>query len=218
MDLLDEWLAEQQARHDAPGEKREVYQKPRCAVCAGSPSVVIEKGEERRGIHQEQLWFKYGGVIQTDILHTTGGGMTVVAQAQRLTDSKSGIVVDLHYCFDEERLVFQARGGIPQTDDEKARLESLLRYTFRLQETRGRKAGQADTTPRRRRRTTSADDHKAKILAAISELREEPIYRKDVARVIGVREATLRDWIKEIAKELGEEWDDLISEALPRLE
>jgi hypothetical protein len=225
MDLLDEWLAEQQARTEAPEEKREVYQKPRCAVCAGAKPVKSEKHiDHKYGITQETQLFKYPGVINTEILHpiiedepvlhAIIGGATVVAQLEKLTDNESEIVVDLHYCFDQERLIFQARGGMPTTDGERERLDFLLGYAFRLRETRGRKVGQIDTTPRRRRRTTSADDHKAKILAAISELRKEPIYRKDVARVIGIREATLRDWIKEI----GEEWDALISEALPRLE
>jgi hypothetical protein len=210
MDLLDEWLAEQQTRSETHEEKHDVYQKPRCAVCAGRAPDATEAMEEYQGIQEEELWFRYAPAVQTEFRRVAGA----IPQAHRLTDSKSGIVIELHHCFDEERLVFQVRGGMPQTESEKVHLESLLRYAFRLRETRGRKAGQIDTTPRRRRRTTSADDHKAKILAAISELRKEPIYRKDVARVIGIREATLRDWIKEI----GEEWDALISEALPRLE
>jgi hypothetical protein len=225
MDLLDQGLAEQQAGPTAPEEKREVYQKPRCAVCAGAKPVKVAKNiDHKHGITQETQLFKYPGVINTEILHpiiedepvlhAIIGSTTVVAQLEKLTDNESGIVVDLHYCFDQERLIFQARGGMPATDGEKDRLEFLLRYAFRLRETRGRKSGHKDTRPRRRPPTNSAAEHKAKILAAIRELQKEPIYRKDVAQAIGVREATLRDWIKEI----GKEWDDLISEALPRLE
>jgi hypothetical protein len=89
-----------------------------------------------------------------------------------------------------------------------------MRFFSKPTKARGRGVGKKDAKPRQRRKTTDTRRHKQQILAAMRGLKREPLYRKDVARAIGIGETTLRAWIADIE----EEWDDLVAEALPSLE
>jgi hypothetical protein len=71
---------------------------------------------------------------------------------------------------------------------------------------RGRQVGKKDTKPRAPRAESAG--RKAKILAAMQEIGQEPVYRKDVAQKIGVSVRTLGQWVSR------EEWENLIAEAL----
>lgn len=76
---------------------------------------------------------------------------------------------------------------------------------------RGRETGKKDRKPRARRETN--EDRRNKILTAMTGVGRSAARRRDVARALGVSTRTLLEWLKEIKKETGEDWDDLVVQA-----
>ena len=170
---------------------------------------------ESGGIRREMLIFNYN-TNPGRCFFPSGRGEEGfdAAQTIRFTHVKSGFVVDVHNCFEQDELLFKAAGVAPQTTRDIEVFTRFFKQVIREKETRGRQPGQKDATPRFRPLTTSAAKNKKKILAAIHKLGTEPVYRKDVARVIGIGVTTLRHWVKDIGMETEEEWDDFVAEGL----
>jgi len=78
----------------------------------------------------------------------------------------------------------------------------------------GREAGQKISKP------SEALEHREKILTAMREVyKSDPLHdpqRKRVAPMLGIGIRQLGNWMKEITKETGEEWEDLIVEAIQK--
>jgi hypothetical protein len=110
-----------------------------CSVCLGKTPKRVDDFGEHEGIRRELLWFQYGGKVQSIFRHIASESTSFVAQTHRLIDLKTGYVVEIHDCFKQGKLVFRADGELPFTDDETDQLVHLLKYAFRLTETRGQK-------------------------------------------------------------------------------
>jgi hypothetical protein len=86
-------------------------------------------------------------------------------------------------------------------------------HNERIGHKRGREAGKKDRKPRAKRSASAATKRK-KILAAMRQIGQDPIYRKAMAPILGISAKTLGGWLEDIREEFGEEWDDLIAIAL----
>jgi len=194
----------------------------RCRYCARplqKPDYVKKVQSLRKaldGIQAEFLMFDYEESFEqvagpSVVGRDSDGNVTgfTAAQCVLYTHIKNGWQVAVHPCFKKGGIIFRAKGAATKPNDAEA-FADFFKLVMRDGETRGRRAGQKDVKPRWRRETTDTARHRQEILVAIRKIGREPVYRKDVARAIGVRAATLRDWVTEI----GEEWDDLVNEAL----
>jgi hypothetical protein len=194
----------------------------RCRYCARplqKPDYVKKVQSLRKaldGIQAEFLMFDYEESFEqvagpSVVGRDSDGNVTgfTAAQCALYTHIKNGWQVAVHPCFKKGGIIFRAKGAATKPNDAEA-FADFFKLVMRDGETRGRRAGQKDVKPRWRRETTDTARHRQEILVAIRKIGREPVYRKDVARAIGVRAATLRDWVTEI----GEEWDDLVNEAL----
>ncbi len=117
----------------------------KCRYCAGEEPDKIEEFSTWKGIKGEFLIFKYpdkvGRAYQIFTGRGIGGGIVVCAawQTQRLTHIKSGIVIEIHDCFEQDDIFFKATGKAPQTTDEIEIFTDFFKQVIREKEARGRK-------------------------------------------------------------------------------
>ena len=199
----------------------------RCRYCAGEKPDEVEEISLRtalKGIKGEFLIYHYeeafdrayypsGVAFDSKRVWFDAKGAVIdfaAKQCIRYTHTKNKWRVTVHPCPEKDKTIFHATGGVSSIPGFLKAFTDFFNAVMRDGETRGRRAGQKDVKPRWRRETTDTARHRQEILVAIRKIGREPVYRKDVARAIGVRSATLRDWVTEI----GEEWDDLVNEAL----
>lgn len=152
---------------------------PPCAVCAGkAPVNTGGEVDEETGITAQRIYYQYPGEVRTNILSMISPSTTVIAQAERLKDSKSGATALLHYCFDRGHIVIYLEAPLPQGKADKKRLAFFFNYAQKTKETRGRK------------RAFTIED----VFAVIR--RRPGAGRVWVAAELGVTERTIQDLLK----------------------
>lgn len=125
----------------------------RCRYCAGEEPDMTEEVESSsrfEGISIETFRFEYPEIFERAYERAYWPSFTnyglgrevicfIATQAARFTHNKSGFVVEVHTCFEQDKTLFKAAGVSPQTTREIKVFTDFFNLVIREEETRGRK-------------------------------------------------------------------------------
>jgi len=112
-----------------------------CPFCAGVPPL-LEQSVERPHVIETRFWFEAAdiplpeGVAVFDFNGVLGTLLAVTFQEKR----KGGSTLTAHYCHIEGDTVFTLKSRVPLNYSDRAALFGFMKDSFRIAETRGRKA------------------------------------------------------------------------------